>query len=116
MNKLAHSHSPILNPDKNPILRYFLKRTFYAQFCAGENAQEVQRTVKSLKDMGFKGVMLGYAKEVVLDEGALKSLAASGETDTDVVEACIKNEILPWKKGTLETVGMTVPGDFVSVK
>lgn len=64
--------------------------------------------------MGFKGVMLGYAKEVVLDEGSVAALASCG--DNEVAEACIRNEILPWKNGTLETVGMTVPGDFVSIK
>jgi proline dehydrogenase len=113
MSKLAHSQSPILSPDTNPLLRYFLKRTFYRQFCAGENATEVKHTVDSLKSIGFKGVILGYAKEVVMDETQTASLSScEGET----AEACIRNEIIPWTNGTLETVKMTCPGDFVALK
>jgi proline dehydrogenase len=114
MTNLATSHSPLLNPDRNPLLRSFLKKTFYAQFCAGENAQEVEQTVKGLRDLGFKGVMLGYAKEVVLDEKAKQELAEAQACPAD--ESCIQNEILPWKKGILETVAMTEPGDFVALK
>jgi proline dehydrogenase len=114
MSKLAHSQSPILSPDSNPILRYFLKRTFYRQFCAGENAAEVKYTVDGLKSIGFKGVILGYAKEVVMDESQSQSLSSCGESET--AEACIRNEIIPWANGTLETVKMTCPGDFVALK
>jgi proline dehydrogenase len=116
MSLLANSHSPILNPDRNPLLRWFLKKTFYAQFCAGENSVEVAQTMKSLKEMGFKGIMLCYAKEVVLDEAESNNLdvsAASAETESP---AAIEKEILPWKTGTLETVSMTTQGDFVAVK
>lgn len=114
MDKLAHSSSPILNPDRNPLLRFFLKKTFYAQFCAGETPAEVARTVASLKSLGFRGVALGYAKEVVLDEGAVSKLAACG--DNSAAEECIQQEILPWKEGTLKTVDITSPGEFVSIK
>jgi proline dehydrogenase len=114
MGVLAHSQSPLLNPDRNPILRWFLKKTFYAQFCAGENAKEVQKTVRSLKNMRFKGVMLCYAKEVVLDEKASSALESGG--DSAASKLLVDREILPWKKGTMETVAMTQPGDFVAVK
>jgi hypothetical protein len=62
LRALAHSPLSILNPDRNPVLRWLLKRTFYAQFCAGENAVEVRRTVASLKATGYHGVILGYAR------------------------------------------------------
>jgi hypothetical protein len=114
MSHLAHSQSPILNPDRNPILRWLLKKTFYAQFCAGENAKEVQRTVSSLKQSGFKGIMLCYAKEVVLDQRASEALESGGGSAAS--NLLVEQEILPWKKGTLETVAMTEPGDFVAVK
>lgn len=114
MLKLAHSQSPILSPDTNPILRYILKRTFYRQFCAGENAAEVKHTVDSLKSIGFKGVILGYAKEVVMDEAQTQNLSSCG--DSEAAEACIRNEITPWANGTLETVKMTCSGDFVALK
>ena len=110
---LAHSKSAALNPDSNPLLRWVLKNSFYAHFCAGENRAEVSETIKTLKDMGYAGVMLCYAKEVVLDAEAAKELEASGGKAT---EAVIQNEILPWKKGTLETVSLAEPGDFVALK
>ncbi len=116
MAKLAHSQSPLLSPDTNPLLRYFLKRSFYRQFCAGENATEVKHTVDSLKSLGFKGVILGYAKEVVMDETQMTSLSSCSGTNSETAEACIRNEIIPWANGTLETVNMTGPGNFVALK
>jgi hypothetical protein len=114
MSTLAHSQSPLLSPDKNPLLHFFLKGTFYKQFCAGENAAEVKQTITGLKDIGFKGVILGYAREVVLDDKQKASLASCGVGE--VAEACIQNEIIPWAKGTLETVRLASPTDFVALK
>jgi proline dehydrogenase len=111
---LARSKSPILSPDSNPLLRSFLKHTFYRQFCAGETPTEVKRTVDGLKSIGFSGVVLGYAKEVVLDQKQKDNLASCGEGAA--AEECIRNEIIPWKNGTLETVRLTSPGDFVALK
>ncbi|KAI5459102.1 proline oxidase PrnD [Mariannaea sp. PMI_226] len=111
MSILANSSSAILNPDKNPLLRVFLKKTFYAQFCAGENATEVRDTISNLKGMGFTGVILCYAKEVVLSKEQAAKLGVGQET-----EEAIKNEILPWAEGTLETVRLVQPGDYVALK
>ncbi|KAF7917914.1 uncharacterized protein EAE98_009942 [Botrytis deweyae] len=105
MTILAHSQNPILSPDRNPVLRFFLKNTFYKQFCAGETHAEVQKTVRGIKDLGFKGVFLCYAREVEKSPGA----------NIDV-EKCVKNEVLPWAEGTLATVRLAGPGDFVSIK
>lgn len=112
MAVLAHTQNAILNPDRNPILRFFLKKTFYAQFCAGETPDEVKSTIQGLKQIGFTGVILNYAKEVVLTDEQAKSLTDSSiETDE-----CIKNEILPWAQSTLDTVRLASPGDFVALK
>ncbi|KAM0171707.1 hypothetical protein ACHAPF_007954 [Botrytis cinerea] len=105
MTILAHSQNPFLSPDRNPLLRFFLKNTFYKQFCAGETHAEVQKTVRGIKDLGFKGVFLCYAREVEKSPGA----------NIDV-EKCVKNEVLPWAEGTLATVRLAGPGDFVSIK
>jgi proline dehydrogenase len=113
MSVMGDSKSLLLNPDRNVLLRWFLKKTFYKHFCAGENAAEVKEVTKSLRDMGYKGVMLCYAKEVVLDEKAARELEESGGKAS---EAIIQNEILPWKKGTLNTVAMAEPGDFIALK
>ncbi|GAP85475.2 putative proline dehydrogenase [Rosellinia necatrix] len=114
MSMLAYSDQAILNPDKNPFLRWFLKKTFYAQFCAGENATEVRRTIDGLKDIGYTGVILGYAKEVVLTDGQTRDLSSCGEGP--MAEECIRNEIIPWATGTLETLRLAQPGDFVAIK
>lgn len=114
MSVLANTESPLLNPDRNPLLRAFMKRTFYAQFCAGEDPAEVRRTIDGLKRMGFSGVILGYAKEVVLSEEQRKDLASS--QTGEAAEDCVRNEITPWAAGTMETVKLAQPGDFVALK
>ncbi|KAG6232872.1 hypothetical protein E4U26_003862 [Claviceps purpurea] len=113
MNVLAHSTVPMFNPDKNPLLRYILKKSFYAQFCAGETPAEVQETINRLKKIGFTGVILGYAREVDLigkEAGGAESV--SGRETQEVVN----NEVAPWTEGTLETVRLAQPGDFVALK
>ncbi|KAB5549471.1 FAD-linked oxidoreductase-like protein [Coniochaeta sp. 2T2.1] len=114
MSAMAHSTNPVLNPDRNPILKFLLKKTFYAQYCAGENAVEVRQTVDSLKRIGFSGVILGYAREVVLPPEQTADLASCGEGAA--AEECIKNEINPWAAGTVETVLLASPGDYVALK
>lgn len=114
MSVMAHSTNPLLNPDRNPILKYVMKKTFYAQYCAGENAAEVRHTMESLKQIGFSGVILGYAREVVLTPEQTADLASCGEGA--MAEECIRNEINPWAAGTLETVRLTAPGDYVALK
>lgn len=115
MSMLAHTSNPILNPDSNPILKQLIKKTFYAQFCAGEKAPEVKATMSRLRDIGFSGVILGYAREVVLTDNQLKGLATYG-LDSETAEECIRNEVIPWTKGTLETVRLAEPGDYVALK
>ncbi|KAL7929701.1 FAD-linked oxidoreductase-like protein [Trichoderma chlorosporum] len=114
MVALAHAKSPILNPDRNPLLRLFLKKSFYAQFCAGENAAEVRQTVGRLKNIGFTGVILGYAKEVVLEKSDAQAMTAANLGQETVRD--IEKEINPWRDGTLETVRLADPGDFVALK
>ncbi|KAL1877969.1 hypothetical protein Daus18300_002323 [Diaporthe australafricana] len=115
MSMLAHTTNPILNPDTNPLLKQLIKKTFYAQFCAGEKAPEVKATMARLRDIGFSGVILGYAREVVLTDSQLKGLATYG-LDSETAEECIRNEVIPWTKGTLETVRLAEPGDYVALK
>lgn len=108
---MANSNNALLNPDKNPVLHYILKRTFYAQFCAGETAAEARKTIAGLKNIGFSGVILGYAKEVVLEDEEAKELSSKSHTDE-----ITKQEIAAWTEGTLETVQISAPGDFVALK
>ncbi|ROT39656.1 proline dehydrogenase [Sodiomyces alkalinus F11] len=116
MSVLAHSSNAFFNPDRNPVLRWFLKKTFYAQFCAGERPEEVRQTIRRLKDIGFTGVILGYAKEVVLSETQARGLASCGGDGPEAAADCIKNEIVPWAEATETTVKLAQPGDFVALK
>ncbi len=114
MSALANTSNPLFMPDRNPFLKLALKKTFYAQFCACENAGEVRQTIDMLKKIGFSGVILGYAREVVLTEEQTRTLASCGEGL--VAEECIRTEVIPWADGTMETVLLASPGDFVAVK
>lgn len=108
MDRISHSRSWFLHPDKNPLLHLAVRKLFYDHFCAGENEVEVKRTMKSMKKMGFGGVILGYAKET-LDEKT-RSLASASKTDAK--ELAIEQ----WKMGTLKTLSMLGDGDFLAVK
>ena len=110
MTLLAHSESPFLNPDRNPILRFLLKRTFYANFCAGETRSEIQKTVHGLKEIGFTGVILAYAKEIVVQ----KDHDMSRCKNVDYTETVA--EVQAWKEGNLRTIGLTTSGEFVGLK
>lgn len=115
MSMLAHTTNPVLNPDRNPLLKQLIKKTFYAQFCAGETGPEVKSTMAGLREIGYSGVILGYAREVVLSQSQLKALSTRG-MDEETAKECIQNEVIPWAKGTLETVRLAEPGDYVALK
>ena len=91
-----------------------LKKTFYAQFCAGETTLEVQKTVQGLKNMGFQGVILAYGKEIVLEKG--EKIDTSVTTRTVEEASRIARDVHAWKEGTLKTVEMAEDGDFIGLK
>jgi len=111
---LAHSKFPLLNPDHNPLLHFLLKRTFYAQYCAGETPTEVLTTSSNLKAMGFKGVILAYGKEIVLSRN--EKLPAANNVTSESKDIKVEADIEAWKLGTLATVNMTTTGDFIALK
>ena len=107
LSLLAYSKSPFLNPDRNPLLRHLLKKTFYAQFCGGESQQEIQATVNGLKSIGFSGVILTYAREIEIhDMSRWKKL--------DDVK--VRADVESWKNGNLKTIDLTERGEFVGLK
>ena len=117
MSILANSTSPFLNPDSNPLLHFLLKRTIYNQFCAGETSDEVVRRTKELKRMGYKGVILAYGKEIVLEKGEKVDVKRTTTvSDTNATESAVKNEIRAWQEGTITTIDMTPSGDHVALK
>lgn len=99
-----------MNPDRNPILRLLLKRTFYANFCAGETRTEIQKTVNGLKELGFTGVILAYAKEIVVQKDHDFSRCKNVDHTETVAE------VKAWKEGNLKTIGLTASGEFVGLK
>jgi hypothetical protein len=101
------------------VLKAILKRTLYNQFCAGETEKETTRCVQQLKDLGFKGVILTYAKETVFDnklKTSDQSSSAAGKTIG--MEAAITNDtdIESWREGTLKTVDLITEGDILAIK
>lgn len=110
MNRVSHSKLWFLNPDKNPILHLGVRKLFYDHFCAGENEHEVKSTIKAIKEMGFEGVILGYAKETL--SGEREDTEESPDSRTRTTE----NTVQEWKNGTLKTLRMLGKGDFLAVK
>ncbi|KAL8920554.1 MAG: hypothetical protein Q9208_006176 [Pyrenodesmia sp. 3 TL-2023] len=104
LSLLAHSSSPWLRD--NRVLHYILKKTFYRQFCAGETPSEVQLTAADLKEMGFQGIILAYAKEIVLE----KKTAVEDEKSDEA------EDVEAWKKGTLETVRLADRDGYAALK
>jgi hypothetical protein len=111
MNKISHSKFWLFSPDKNPVLHLTVRKLVYDHFCAGENEEEIKITIANFKKMGFEGVILGYAKETLVDKSASAEEAAkSGETGP------IEKVVEEWKHGTLRTLGMLGKRDFLAVK
>ncbi|KAL6238859.1 hypothetical protein BDW75DRAFT_200474 [Aspergillus navahoensis] len=106
LSALAHPRTTLLDVAKNPLLNLLVKHTIYKQFNAGENKLEVQRSINAIKQLGYRGVLLGYAREVLV-----------GESKTDPRdEQASRQEIQMWLDGTLQTVDMAQEGDFVALK
>jgi hypothetical protein len=113
----------LLNVDKNPFIHALLKRTFYDQFCAGESEREAKATCRHIKDLGFRGVLLTFAKETVFDhrtltehsvgESALESKETGAPLDPKVAQNA---DIEIWRQGTLQTIDLLGETDYLAVK
>lgn len=113
----------LLNVDKNPLIHAFLKKTFYDQFCAGETRYETKATCQQIRDLGFRGVLLTFAKETVFDhrtctehsvgEAALEARENSLPLDPKVA---LNADIEAWHKGTLDTIDLLGETDYLAVK
>ena len=64
--------------------------------------------------MGFTGAILGYAREVVMDDGEVDSLNESTCQEGESLKE--RNEVAAWESGTLRTIELAEPGDFVALK
>ncbi|KAH9217517.1 proline oxidase-like protein [Leptodontidium sp. 2 PMI_412] len=101
LNIIANSPSRFLNPDKNPLIGLLIRKIIYEHFVSGDCEATVKKTVTQMKQVGYQGVILGYAKEFAADEGEV------GNDELDVRR---------WKDGYEKTMDMIGPGDFMAVK
>lgn len=106
----------IFDVQRNPVLHSLMKKTLYNHFCAGENRAEVTSTIAEIKRMGFRGAILTYAREIVVDNrteeetsrGTSKKDQSSGDHSDSGIEA--------WRDGVLTTVEMLGEGDILALK
>ena len=61
--------------------------------------------------MGYKGVMLTYGKEIVLDKGEKIDMSEKQSADPTA-----QKDVRFWREGTLKTVEMVEEGDMVALK
>jgi hypothetical protein len=101
---MLRAENAFFNISKNPLLAWLFKKTFYAQFCAGENGHEVQRKLAEIKEMGYEGVILEFALEVLAGQDAT--------TESPETQQAIEK----WRKGILKSIQLAAPGDFVGHK
>lgn len=72
--------------------------------------------------MGFRGVILTYAAEVVVDKTSEEGIAngvvqSKDETTLGTLREHPQDQgIEEWRKGVLETVGMIGEGDYLALK
>lgn len=110
LRAMLDSDSIFFSPRRNRVIGAILRHTFYTQFCAGETPTEVRRTAQGIRDLGFKGIMLEFALEVLDD----KPSAAGKAVVVD--EAKVAREIETWRRGMLDSITITEAGDFVGLK
>ncbi|KAI5926860.1 proline dehydrogenase [Camillea tinctor] len=109
-----------LDVDRNPILFGVLKKTFFNQFCVGVSKAQAQADVQALKDLGFRGVIITYARETTFDH---KSGTIHGQGVPDTANSAneakgnqFDPEVEAWRTGTLETIDLVGEGDMLALK
>ncbi|KAF2216764.1 hypothetical protein CERZMDRAFT_119639 [Cercospora zeae-maydis SCOH1-5] len=100
LRKMLESKNPLFDIEKNPVMRIILWETFYKQFCAGADKEQISKRCNELRAQGYSGVILENAREVLKDE--------AGHDEAE--------DIAYWKKGMLDTIDMAAPGDFLGLK
>ena len=75
-----------------------------AHFCAGATPSQISATMASLRSLGYAGIILNYAREVDATAPSEEAAAAG------------LAEIQQWLAGSLCTIALAAPGDFVAIK
>lgn len=72
---------------------------------------EVKKTIAGMKEMGFQGVILGYAREFDATE-MMNTFCQAESSATDRSDEAINI----WRDGNLKTLSMIGEGDILAVK
>ena len=103
---VANSRHPLLDPDRHRALNYVLRILIYNQFCAGTKPREIMDAVRYVKGMGFAGVILTYAREIVARD------LAEGDATVDITA----KQVQEWLDGNLTTMACLEEGDYLAIK
>ncbi|KAF2138228.1 uncharacterized protein K452DRAFT_234288 [Aplosporella prunicola CBS 121167] len=90
-----------------PVFKHVLHQAFYAHYCAGATIPEITRTVRGLQQLGYKGVILNYAKEV--------DMHAAGQANEAERQKVHEEQVGQWLEGTLKTIE-GADGAFAAIK
>lgn len=93
-----------------------MKKTMYNHFCAGENQYEVTSTISEIKRMGFRGAILTYAREIVVDNRTEEEVGKGMVESKNEAEVEKDSGIEAWREGVLTTVEMIGEGDILALK
>ena len=91
--------------DAAPVVGSVARRSFYDNFCIGENSEEIARNVAALRDLGCKGIILGFAREAV-PSGSCESAALTPD------EPALRS----WVQSNLETLEKLQPDDYLGIR
>lgn len=105
---LSKARGYLLGVEKNPVIHWFLKKTLYNHFCAGEREDQVRDTIRQLKDTGLRGVILTHARESSHGTPSAQELGNEANPYCETLHA--------WKEDVLKTVDLIDDGDFLAIK
>lgn len=91
-------------------MKILIKPTVYDHFCAGVDEKEVRQTSTAIRQLGFSGISLCFAREIQLGED--KSMLGYDQASADLAE----EEVKQWRDGLLQTLQMTRSGDWMAIK
>ncbi|KAJ4164297.1 hypothetical protein LMH87_005974 [Akanthomyces muscarius] len=112
MGLITHPKISLFNPETNTILNKLVRNVVYDQFCAGTNQAEVAQSVRDFKTLGYQGVILTFAKEIVLSEEERAHAAANPGRYTQAHYDMVQS----WRDNSLASLRMLQPGDVLAMK
>ncbi|EGX91368.1 Proline oxidase [Cordyceps militaris CM01] len=109
---ITHPKINLFNPEANPLLNTLVRHAVYDQFCAGTNKVEVAQSIRDFKSLGYQGVILTFAKEIVLSEEERAEAAKNPGQYTQAHHDMVAS----WRDNSLASLRMLQPGDVLAMK